>query len=394
LGAEEPGHDASAAAAEGGGDRRRRWIFEGTTGRVTPTELFFDLVFVFVVTQVTHAVETHPGWEGLLKSLLPMAVMWWMFSAFGWLTNAVRPDAVPIRLLLMLAMTAFFIMGLDVPHAFEPEGWAFPVAYLAVVAIHGLLYLTTSVPSARRAIARNIPFNATAGVLILIAPHLPEVWSWVCWAVCVPILYLSPLLARIRGFVIEPHHFVERHALILMVVLGESVVAIGIGAGSPESRAVDGVLAGGVALGIAVASGLWWVYFDGDEVRAEAEFEKASEHRRQMLAYYAFTGAHLVMTIGVILVAAGITDAVHHFHDHVNRWWLGCGAAIFLAGHAVYRAQLKSGRTIDRIVGAVCAVPLAAAASFAGWAAMSVVVVVLVAIATIDHRRLARGHAG
>jgi low temperature requirement protein LtrA len=355
---------------------------------VTPVELFFDLVFVFVVTQVTHAVESHPGWEGLFKGLLPMVVMWWMFSAFGWLTNAVRPDAVQVRLLLMLAMTAFFIMGLDVPYAFETEGLAFPVAYLAVVAIHCSLYLTTSVPSARRAILRNVPFNATAGVLVLIAPHLPEVWSWVCWAATVPVLYLSPFLGRVRGFVIEPHHFVERHALLLIVVLGESVVAIGIGAGSPESQAVNATLAAGVGLGIAVAAGLWWVYFDGDEARAESAFERATERRRQTLAYYAFTGAHLMMTIGVILVAAGITDAVHHFYDPVNRWWLGCGAAIFLAGHAAYRALLKSGRTIDRVAGAGCAVALGATASFAGWAAMSAVVAVLIGIATIDHRRL------
>jgi len=103
-------------------------------GRVTPIELFFDLVFVFVVTQVTHAVETHPGWEGLLKGLLPMVVVWRMFSAFGWLTNAVRPDAVAVRILLGLAMTAFFIMGLDVPYAFTPEGWAFVFGALSRVA--------------------------------------------------------------------------------------------------------------------------------------------------------------------------------------------------------------------------------------------------------------------
>ncbi|MGP4101189.1 low temperature requirement protein A [Nonomuraea sp. KM90] len=355
-------------------------------GRVTPTELFFDLVFVFVVTQVTHAVERHPGWEGLFKGLLPMVVVWWMFSAFGWLTNAVRPDAVGVRILLTLAMMAFFVMGLDVPYAFEPEGWAFPVAYLAVVAIHCGVYLTAGAPTARRAILRNMPFNAAAGVLVLVAPHLPEVWGWVCWAAAVPVLYLSPFLGRIRGFVIEPHHFVERHALLLLVVLGESVVAIGIGAESPQGHAVDWPLALGVILGIAAAAGLWWVYFDGDEVRAEAAFEKATEHRRQTLAYYAFTGAHLVMIIGVILVAAGITDAIHHFGGRVNPWWLGWGTAIFLAGHAVYRAMLKSGRIADRVVGAVCAVPLGVAASFAGWAAMAAVVVVLTVIATIDHR--------
>ncbi|WP_409474129.1 low temperature requirement protein A [Streptomyces sp. HC307] len=146
-------------------------------------------------------------------------------------------------------------------------------------------------------------------------------------ATAVPVLYLSPLLGRVRGFVLEPHHFVERHALLLLVVLGKSVVAIGIGTQGSTTHPVNAPLALGLALGIAVASGLWWVYFDGDEERADEEFEKATEHRRQTLAYYAFTGAHLVTITGIILVAAGISDAIHHFDGHANRWWLGCGTA-------------------------------------------------------------------
>ncbi|MFC3572084.1 low temperature requirement protein A [Streptomyces yaanensis] len=370
--------------------RRRLWAAESASGRVTEPELFFDLVFVFMVTQVTHAVETHPGWEGLLKGLFPLVVAWWMFSGFGWLTNAVRPDAVPVRLLLTLAMMAFFIMGLDVPYAFEPEGWAFALAYLAVVAIHCLVYVTTSVPSARQAIIRNAPFNAVAGVLVLLAPHLPETSGWIAWAAAVVVLYLSPFLGRIRGFVIEPHHFVERHALLLLVVLGESVVAVGIGAQSPQSHPVGTSLALGVALGISVASGVWWVYFDGDETKAESEFEKAPEHRRQMLAYYAFTGGHLVMIVGIILVAAGITDAIHHFDGHANRWWLGSGTAVFLVGHAIYRALLGSGRIVDRLVGATGAVPLGTLAGFAGWAGMTAVTGVLAGVAAVDHHLMAR----
>lgn len=370
--------------------RRRLWTSQRASGRVTEAEIFFDLVFVFMLTQVTHAVETHPGWEGLFKALLPMVLAWWMFSGFGWLTNAVRPDAVPVRLLLTLAMVAFFVMGLDVPYAFEPEGWAFPLAYLAVVAIHCLVYVTTSIPSARQAIIRNAPFNAAAGILVLLAPQLPEVGSWFAWAAAVAVLYLSPFLGRIRGFVIEPHHFVERHALLLLVVLGESVVAIGIGAESPQSHPVGAHLALGVTLGISVAAGMWWVYFDGDEIQAAAEFEKASERRRQTLAYYAFTGGHLVMIVGIILVAAGITDAIHHFGGPANRWWLGSGTALFLVGHGIYRALLGSGRVVDRLVGAACAVPLGAAAGFAGWAGMTAVVGVLAGVAAVDHRVAAR----
>lgn len=144
------------------------------TGQVTTIELFLDLVFVFVITQVTHHIESHPGWEGLLHALLALTVVWWMFLGFSWLTNAVRPDATVIRLLLVLAMMAFFIMGLDLPFAFDTDGLAFPLAYLAAVAIHCLLFLTADRASARTAIIRTVPFNAGAGVLILIAPTFPR----------------------------------------------------------------------------------------------------------------------------------------------------------------------------------------------------------------------------
>ncbi|MFC9755245.1 low temperature requirement protein A [Streptomyces sp. NPDC056921] len=363
--------------------RSRRLRTRAATGQVTTIELFFDLVFVFVITQVTHHIEAHPGWEGLLQALLPLAVVWWMFLAFSWLTNAVRPDATAIRLLLVLAMMAFFIMGLDLPFAFDTDGLAFPLAYLAAVAIHCLLFLTAERASARTAIMRTVPYNAGAGLLVLIAPYLPQPLTWLCWAAAVLLLYLlSPLLGGVRGFAIEPHHFVERHGLITILVLGESIVAIGIGA---QGAAVGPTLALGVVLGIAVAAGIWWIYFDGDDTRATTALEGAPERRRELLAIYPFGLGHLIMVTGIVLVAAGITDAVHHFNHHTNNWWLGYGTAIFLLGHAAYRAMLGTGPTAERLIGAAVAVPLGWATSFAGWAATAAMALLLAAIATADH---------
>ncbi|WP_344683142.1 low temperature requirement protein A [Saccharopolyspora taberi] len=350
---------------------------------MTTIELFFDLVFVFVITQVTHHIESHPGWEGLLHALLPLTVVWWMFLGFSWLTNAVRPDATVIRLLLILAMMAFFIMGLDLPFVFDTDGLAFPLAYLAAVAIHCLLFLTADRASARTAILRTAPFNACAGILILIAPYLPEALTWFCWAAAVLLLFfLSPMLGGIRGFVIEPHHFVERHGLIVILVIGESIVAIGIGAQGPVAGPT---LALGVVLGLAVAAGIWWIYFDGDDVRAATALESSPERRRELLAIYPFGLGHLVMVIGIVLIAAGITDAIHHFGHHTNSWWLGCGTAIFLLGHAAYRALLGTGRTTERLLGAVAAVPLGWATSFAGWAITAAMALLVLTIATADH---------
>ncbi|MFI1581714.1 low temperature requirement protein A [Embleya sp. NPDC020630] len=349
---------------------------------VTPIELFFDLVFVFVLTQATHQVESHPGWSGLFQGMLPLAALWWMFGAFSWLTNAVRPDAVVHRLLLALTMTAFFVMGLDLPYAFDPDGWAFGLAFLVAVGMHVALFLTAAEPSARAGILRLAPFNAVGGVLILIAPHLSDVGTWVCWAGAVTVLYLSMVIGRIRGFVVEPHHFVERHGLIILIVLGESVVAVGIGAGG---RPVDWKLAGGILLGIAVATGIWWTYFGGDDERTVRAMSEASVERRQMLGYVAFGLAHAVMIAGIVLVAAGISDGIHHLGTDTNRWWLGTGVAVFLLGHAWHRYVLGTGSIAARIGAAVVVVPLTAPLAGTGWATLATATVVLAAMTVADH---------
>jgi low temperature requirement protein LtrA len=361
-----------------------RWRTRATTGQVTVTELFFDLVFVFVITQATHVVEEHPDWTGLGHALLPLVVVWWMFLAFGWLTNAVRPDGVLPRMLLTLAMIAFFVTGLDLPFAFEPAGWAFPVAYLVAVAVHTALFLTASSASARRGILRIAPTNAAAGVLVLVAQHVPDVWSWLLWGLAIVIIWTGGMAGRVRGFAIEPHHFVERHSLIILLVLGESIVAIGIGAaGEP----VQPALVGGAALGIALATGIWWVYFNGDEERSVAALAAAPDERRPVMAFNAFALGHVVMVIGIILLAAGIADAIHHFGGHANPWLLGCGAAAFLLGHAGHRAALGSGRYLDRIAGAVVAVAAGLLAALAGWAGLAAVALVVAGVGALDHVR-------
>lgn len=359
---------------------------ESASETVTFAEIFFDLVFVFLITQATVAVEHHETWLDLAHSLLPVILVWWMFSGFGWLANAVRPDAAAVRLLLFAAMTAFFIMGLELPHAFDPGEIAFGVAYLVAVAIHFVIYVSTPAESSRGAIRHQVPFNAAGGVIILAASFVPEPWTTVLWFAAVILLYLSPLIGRIQGYELRPHHFVERHALLFLIVIGESVVAIGIGAQSPNS--VSLALAIGVALGIALVAGVWWVYFDGDEERAFRAFRDASGIRRQNLAFTAFTTAHLVMVIGVIVVSAGIADAIAHLGEPAERWYLGSGVAVFLGGHALYRALLHTGPVLSRIVGAVVAVPVTwIAAQYSGWMSMAVLVVVLGVVAVFDHLR-------
>jgi low temperature requirement protein LtrA len=354
------------------------------SGQVTVTELFFDLVFVFVITQATLVVEEHPDWAGVGHALLPLVLVWWMFLAFGWLTNAVRPDGVLPRMLLSLAMIAFFVTGLDLPFAFEPAGWAFPVAYLVAVGVHMVLFLSASEASARRGILRIAPTNAAAGILVLVAQHVPQPWDWLLWVLAIAVGWSGGLPRRVRGFAVEPHHFVERHSLIILLVLGESIVAIGIGAaGEP----VTPVLVGGAALGIALATAIWWVYFNGDEERSVAALSAAPHERRPVIAFVAFAVGHVVMVIGIVLLSAGIADAIHHFGGHAHPWLLGSGAAAFLLGHAAHRGALRSGRIIDRLGGAALAVAVGLLAAIAGWLGLAAVALAVGAVGAIDHLR-------
>jgi low temperature requirement protein LtrA len=298
------------------------------------------------------------------------------------LTNAVRPDDVVSRLLLTLAMIGFFVIALDLPYAFQSQGWAFAVAYLLVVVIHTGLYLTSAEPTNRRAILRIAPTNAAPAVLVGVAPFLPEAWTWTLWVVSIVLVYTTNARGTARGMAIQPDHFVERHGVIVLIVLGESIVAIGIGAaGAP----VDLPLAAGAALGIALSAAIWWVYFNGDEERATAALADAPPQRRQDRAFNAYAIGHVIMTMGIVVVAAGIADAIHHLGGHAQPWLLGGGAATFLAGHAVHRGVLASGRIVDRVIGAVAAVPAGLLAVIAGWAGLAAVTVVLAVVGTLDH---------
>jgi len=285
--------------------------------------------------------------------------------------------------MLTLAMVGFFVIALDLPYAFEQVGWAFATAYLLVVVIHAVLYLTASEEANRRGILRIAPTNAIPAVLVGAAPFLPDAWSWALWCAVIVLVYSTNVRGAARGMVIEPRHFVERHGVIMLIVIGESIVAIGIGAaGEP----VDLRLIAGAALGIALAAALWWIYFNGDEERAVEALASAPPERRQDSAFNAYAFGHIVMTMGIVVTAAGIADAIHHLGGHAHPWLLGGGAAAFLAGHAIHRAALGSGRIADRVVGAVLVVPAGLLAVIAGWAGLIAVTVVLTAVGILDHR--------
>jgi low temperature requirement protein LtrA len=194
--------------------------------RVSTLELFFDLVFVFTLTQLTELLAHELTVAGFARVLLIFGVSWWMYGGYAWLTNHLAVDQPARRLLLLVGMSAFLVQALALPHAFGEAGVAFGLAYLAVVLVHAALFW-----QATRAIGRTALFNVGSALLVIIAGFVQGgVFDWMLWTLALAVQVATPYLAHMENFRIKPAHLVERHGLLMIVALGESVVSIGIGA--------------------------------------------------------------------------------------------------------------------------------------------------------------------
>jgi low temperature requirement protein LtrA len=362
--------------------------------RVSTLELFFDLVFVFAITQLTTVLLKDPTARGLLQVMLMLGVIWWMYGGYAWLTNAVAPDRLARRLLLLGGMSAFLVLALAIPRAFSDSGLAFGLAYLAVVAVHAGLFTRTSSERAVRAILRIAPFNLTSALVVLLAAVSGGTAEYALWALAVALEWATPRLANITGFEIAPAHFVERHGLVVIIAIGESVVAVGSGAlGLP----VDVPLAGVAVLGLLLSACLWWAYFGGDDWRAEDALAKAAPDRRSQLALSAFGYWHLLMLLGIIVVAAALRKATGHAFadlDGTRALMMAGGVALFLLGDVLFRRSLGIGSGRWRVAMAalaVATVPLGIAVAAAAQLAALVALLVLGFVA--ESIAAAREHA-
>jgi low temperature requirement protein LtrA len=308
--------------------------------RVSTLELFFDLVFVFTITQLTAVLVHHPTGKALAQVVLMLSAIWWMYGAFAWLTNAVPPDRTALRLPLLGGMLAFFAISLTIPTAFSEDGVIFACAYLAVIAVHTLLYTQ----SASWTVAGVWSFgrmNLLAGALILVGAIIGGTAEYVFWSLAVTIFVLVPALVPSEAGWIRPDHFVERHGLVVMVALGESVVAVGLGASGID---VSWEMLAVATLGLTLSTELWWVYFIGDDEEAEEALLAMTPTRWEFYATnIAYYWAHLVMLLGIVCIAAGLERAIGHAFDALSfaqALELGGGTALYLAGHALFRAVL------------------------------------------------------
>jgi low temperature requirement protein LtrA len=345
--------------------RRRREPAATVGGSVTTLELFFDLVFVFTVTQLTATLGQDHGWGGVGRVVLLLLLMWWMYGGYAWLTNAAPPVTPVRRVFLLVGMAGNFTMALAIPHAYTTDRVVFAVGYLVVAAVHTGMYLTQPERITAGMVVQLAAWNGIAVILILVGALLGGTVLVVLWIAALlaetmlPRLAARTPLSRLDSgpaFTLSPGHFVERHGLMLLIVLGESVLAIGVGVSSGEAAiGVGQVVFAVISLGLAVL--LYAAYFGTheDEV-AEHALEHVPPERQQAVALRSFGYAFVVVLLGVVLAAAGLHHALEHPTAPLDLGYaalLAGGVGTTWVGFGAFRWAVEREGAGRRVVGGV-----------------------------------------
>ena len=350
--------------------------------RVTPRELFFDLVFVFAFTQVTTLLTHDPTFAGIGRAVLVLAALWWPWTAYAWLTNTVDPEEGVIGAALLVALIAMFVAALAVPHVFGDDGVLFGVAFLLVVAMHLALYALAGRHDRDllRAVLRLAPWTLAGGTLILVAGFVDgaRTWLWVAALICV---YIGAALAGVSGWRVFPSHLAERYGLVLIIALGEAFVAIGIGVGKIGLGEVAAAI-----LGLLVATAFWLASFDFFSIRGERMLSEADGPDRIALARDLYAYGHLALIVGIVLFAFAMKTVVGHVHEELDypvAFALCGGCALYLLTFSAVRSRverrfaLSRGRSVAALA-MLLVLPLATA--IPAIAALGLVTVVWIAL--------------
>jgi low temperature requirement protein LtrA len=307
--------------------------------RVTPLELFFDLVFVLAITQCTALMAQHPTWEGLAQGLLVLGVLWWAWVGYAWLTSVVDPEEGAVQGVIVAAMAALLVVSLCVPDAFGDNGLVFACAYGAVRAAHIALFVLASRddPALRKSVLGLAGGTAVGVGLLVVASFTDGGVQLGLWALALALDMGEPYLFGSEGWKLVPGHFAERHGLIIIIALGESIVAIGVGA----KAGIDAGVVAAAVLGALIAAGLWWLYFDVVALVGARRLENAAEGReRNEVARDSFSYLHFPMVAGIVLLALGLKKTLIHVGDPLEQIpsvaLLG-GTALYLLAHVAFR---------------------------------------------------------
>jgi low temperature requirement protein LtrA len=328
---------AMVGGEERAGSRLSATLREGE--RVTPLELFFDLVFVLAITQCTALMSHQPTWSGIAQGLLVLGMLWWAWTGYSWLTSVIDPEEGAVRLVMFGAMAALLLVSLCVPEAFGSLALAFALIYGVLRSAQIALFMLASPEddALRHSVLGLAASTGVAVTLLATASLFDGLAQGALWALALFLDMAGPYFFGSEGWKLVPGHFAERHGLIVIIALGESIVAIGVGA-SHELTLGIGTAA---VLGVALTAAMWWTYFDIVAIVAGKRLGEAEVGKTQNeMARDSYSYLHLVMVAGIVLVALGLKTTIGHFDGHLDAvpsFALLGGLAVYLLGHVAFR---------------------------------------------------------
>jgi low temperature requirement protein LtrA len=358
--------------------------------RVTPLELFFDLVFVLAITQCTALMAHNQTWEGLAQGLLVLGVLWWAWVGYAWLTSVIDPEAEEVRLVIFIAMAALLIVALAVPEAFGELSLVFALGIGVFRAAHIALFMLAGADDKDlfRSVVGLAVSTAIAVGLLVLASLFDGPAQGALWALAIFLDMAGPYFFGAEGWKIVPGHFAERHGLIVIIAIGESIVAIGVGAAGALSLGIGAV----AVLGIFLAAALWWAYFDVVALISARRLGEAEVGRVQNeLARDSYSYIHLLMISGIVLIALGLKVTIGHYDEHLHyeaAFALLGGIAIFLLGLVAFRyrqVHTLNRRRLGMAIVLLLLIPVAT--ELPALLTLAIALVLIWAVIFADHRQ-------
>jgi low temperature requirement protein LtrA len=374
---------------------------------VTPMELFFDLVFVFAVTQVSHSLLEHLSWAGALQALMLFLAVWWLWSFTAWATNWLDPGSIAVRLLLFALMLGSLLLSASIPEAFGEKGWMFGCAF-AAMQIGRSLFVTAALrghrPANYRSFVRLTIWFVLSGALWVFGAFATGGERVASWAIALALEYAAPWLyfwvpglgrSSTTDWDIEGTHLAERCGLFVIIALGESILVTG--AGFAELEWSTATIAGFVVAFVSSVA-MWWVYFDTGATRARHRIAGSDDPGRQ--GRLAYTYIHFLIVAGIIVsaVADNIVLERPGQADAVDKTVILCGTAIYLLGNASFKWVTNDRRAppLSHLAGLallLALVPFAVAGSASALSLGAATTGVLVIVATWESMALRRAPA-
>ncbi|WAM18483.1 low temperature requirement protein A [Rhodococcus sp. JS3073] len=349
--------DGNAAGGSAGREPDTGGSQESNGRSVGNLELFFDLTFVFAMSQVTHLMLSDISWHGFGRGVLALLALWWAWVCYAWLTNLFETARVMQTTLIIVAMAAMLIAAIALPTAFTTGALVFGLALLAVRVINvGMLFASSSrdEDGVASAIRRLAPGLLVGPALIVAAAFVASPYRELLWVAAAAVDFGSPLVAGISGLRVVPSYFIERHGSVIIIALGETIISLG--AGATENLRRPGVL-GAVVLGVLISATLWWTYF-GLTAGAEERMQRTLGVDRVRLARDAYSYLHLPLVAGIVFFALGARVSVEHIDEPLAplaALALTGGVALFYAAEVAYRWRDHHQLTVDRLLTAAAA---------------------------------------